>query len=277
MIFGCHVSIRNGYLGAAKYAQSIKAKAFQYFPKNPRSLIVKDFDKLDAGHCKELCREHNLLSIAHTPYPTSLTPADDKREAVIDSLINDLQIAEACGSVGVVVHYGSHTIGQDPLSGYRVMIEMLDEVLKDWDGSSLLLLENNAGKPGSMGTTLEELVSVRSLSNYSEKIGFCLDTCHAYASGLWNGDNWHEVVETGEKLDYFSHLKAIHFNNSIYPSGEGKDRHANIFKGGCISETSFQSLMDTEFLKQVPFILETPSEYGISHEEELQQLYDKWN
>ncbi|WP_411787729.1 hypothetical protein [Halobacillus rhizosphaerae] len=48
MKFGCHVSIKAGYLAAAKHAESIQASAFQYFPKNPRSLSLKNYDPEDA-------------------------------------------------------------------------------------------------------------------------------------------------------------------------------------------------------------------------------------
>ncbi|PLT35585.1 deoxyribonuclease IV [Bacillus sp. V5-8f] len=276
MKFGSHVSIREGYLGAAKRAASMNADAYQFFPKNPRSLTVKEFDKDDAEHCKEFCREHSLVSIAHTPYPTSLTPSEDKKEAVITSLINDLEIADACGALGVVVHFGNHISQSDPLASYQLMIEMLNAVLVDWDGNCKILLENNAGTPGTIGTTFEELAQVRSLCNEPEKIGFCLDTCHAFASGLWNGDNWEEVARKGVSLHYFEHLYAIHFNNCKYPTGEGIDRHANIFKGGYIKENQFAELLKSEFVKNIPFVLETPSKEGISHKEEIAQLQKTW-
>lgn len=41
MIYGCHVSIRNGYLEAAKRAVANNASAFQYFPKVEISLIIQ--------------------------------------------------------------------------------------------------------------------------------------------------------------------------------------------------------------------------------------------
>ncbi|MEQ6391387.1 hypothetical protein RZN22_19150 [Bacillaceae bacterium S4-13-58] len=52
-MFGCHISIREGYYGAAKKVHDIGASAFQYFPKNPWSLSIKDFDKADAKRAKE--------------------------------------------------------------------------------------------------------------------------------------------------------------------------------------------------------------------------------
>lgn len=276
MIFGCHVSIRNGYFGAAKRAADFGAAAYQYFPKNPRSLSVKDFDKGDATSCKEFCQDHNLISVAHTPYSTSLTPSEDKKEITIRSLLNDLEIADTCGSVGVVVHFGSQISKTDPLASYHLMLEMLNSVLSQWNGNCLLLIENNAGTKGALGTTFEELVQVRNLTEYPEKIGFCLDTCHMFASGLWNGENTEEFFAKGEELAYFEHLKVIHLNNSKYPTGSNRDRHANIFHNGLIKEKSLQEIVTSPVVKHIPFVLETPDDEGISHQEEINQLYQKW-
>lgn len=273
MRFGSHVSIRNGYFAAAKYMDSIGGKAFQYFPKNPRSLTVKEFNRQDAKLCHEFCVENNLVSIAHTPYPTSLTPSIDKKDLTIDSLLNDLEIADCCGSIGVVVHFGGQISKTDPLASYQLMIEMLNLILRKWDGQTLLLLENNAGKSGALGTTLEELVQVRNLTDYPEKIGFCLDTCHAYASGLWSGKNHKELWGKASELGYLDSLKAVHLNNSKYDLGSGKDRHANIFKNGYIEKECFKNLFQLPNLSDIPFVLETPSDEGFTHQEEISMLY----
>lgn len=277
MKFGSHVSIKKGYLSAAKEAYAMHASAFQYFPKNPRSLSRKDFSKEEAELCKVFCEENGLESVAHSPYPTNLTPkGEQKKQQVIDSLVNDLEIADACGTIGVVVHFGKKISNNDPLISYQVMIDMLDEVLSKWEGKAKILLENNAGKPGTIGTTLEELVQVRNLCEEAEKIGFCLDTCHAFASGLWNGKNWGDVRKKGLALGYFDHLKVIHFNNSKYETGLGKDRHANIFDHGYITAESFDELFDTPELAAIPFILETPKE-EVSHREEIKQVQKRWS
>jgi deoxyribonuclease-4 len=270
MRFGSHVSIRNGYFGAAQTALKIGAKAFQYFPKNPRSLKIKSYDQIDAKKCARFCREHDLKSIAHSPYPTKLSPKDKaSQKDIVQSILNDLDIVEDCGSTGLVVHFG--TSKGDPLEGYKRMISLLNEVLGNWNGNSLLLIENNAGKGGSMGTTIEELVKVRQLTEHPEKIGFCLDTCHAYASGLWNGDNWDEIELKGKELGFFEHLKAIHLNNSVYPSGSMRDRHANIHNG-CIEVSQMKTLIKSALIKELPMILETPSSEKYAHKDEIAYL-----
>ncbi|WP_331280343.1 TIM barrel protein [Bacillus sp. UNC438CL73TsuS30] len=120
------------------------------------------------------------------------------------------------------------------------------------------------------------MVQVRNLCEYPEKIGFGLDTCHAFASGLWNGENAEDLFAKGQELGYWEELKIIHLNNSKYPTGSKKDRHANIFGPGYINEEQFENFIPSRLLKEIPFILETPDDEGISHKEEIEMLKQKW-
>ncbi|MBP1933607.1 deoxyribonuclease IV [Ammoniphilus resinae] len=274
MKLGSHISTRNGYSGAVQQAIRMGAQAFQYFPKNPRSLQLKKFDEKDAAHCAALSRQHGIISIAHTAYLINLSVEEQEmRQTIRTSLKNDLEITEACGSLGLVVHFGKYK-GKDPLLGYKLMIEMLNEVLDDWMGQALILIENNAGQGVKMGTTLEELVQIRQLTDVKEKIGFCLDTCHAFASGLWDGTNWRDVAEKGRELGYFEHLKAIHLNDSAYKTSSFRDRHANIGKG-YIGEEPFKELLGSEEIAGLPAVLETPESTGYRHQDEMKYIRER--
>lgn len=115
---GAHLSIKKGYAGAAREAMKYGMGAFQYFPKNPRGLSIKAFDYQDTELCRQLCQAHHIVSVAHTPYPSNL--AVDQRNdpdlynRVVSSLRNDMEIAEACGSIGIVVHFGTNK-SENPL------------------------------------------------------------------------------------------------------------------------------------------------------------------
>jgi deoxyribonuclease-4 len=271
MYFGTHVSIRGGFLQAATTAHYIGAGSFQYFPKNPRSLQLKTFDRDDAAACARYSREHHLLSIAHAPYPTNLAIEDqEKRELVLRSILNDLEIVEACGSLGLVVHFGVYK-GKNPLHGYQNIIQLLNEIIDKWRGNALLLIENQAGEGTTMGTTFEELVQIRSMTERPEQIGFCLDTCHAFASGLWNGDNWQKVEKTGKALGYFDHLRAVHLNDSVYPGGSRRDRHASVGQGQ-IGEENIRDFLTSEFVRDIPLVLETPAVPGFDHPAQIRYL-----
>lgn len=274
MLLGSHISIRKGYKEAAKTAAAIGARCFQYFPKNPRGLSVKAYNRQDAELCAEYCKQHKLVSVAHSPYPSNLAAGDSNlQDAVIASLKNDLQIAESCGSVGVVVHFGKSK-EQDPLVGYRHIIETINRVLDGWQGTARLLIENQAGEGTAMGTTFEELVQIRQLAERPEQIGFCFDTCHAFASGLWRGSDWKAVEEKGQALGYFDHLLAVHLNDSVYPAGGRKDRHAT-FGHGKIGENHLLDFMTSSSVSALPFILETASGPDRTHRAEIDYIYNR--
>ncbi|GAA0349973.1 deoxyribonuclease IV [Bacillus horti] len=271
MKLGCHVSIKEGFLAAAKRALSFGAKSFQYFPKNPRSLSVKNINDSDALACAHFCKQHNLVSFAHTPYPTKLCPTTNtSRELIQSSLLNDLEIAEHCGSVGVIVHFGQSK-ERDRLAGYKQMINLLNEVLEQWKGEALLLIENNAGQGSRMGITLEEMVQIRTLTSYPEKIGFCLDTCHAFASGLWNGQTKEPLITDAKKLNYLENLKVIHLNDSVYPFRSYRDRHACLGDGK-IELNGFIDLLSCSELQNTPFVLETPYTSTYTYKDQIEYI-----
>ncbi|OKP77865.1 endonuclease IV [Paenibacillus sp. P3E] len=264
---GAHVSTRGGFGRAARFAWESGAACFQYFPKNPRSLRLKQLDLSDAESCASFCRDKGMVSIAHTPYPTNLAATAASRTIMVESLLNDLEIAEACGSLGIVVHFG-HFSGIEPLQGYQNIIQCINETLENWDGQAKLLIENQAGNHGKEGKTLEELVKIRELSRYPEKIGFCLDTCHAFAAGIWNPEHTEEFIQRGTVLGYWEHLVAVHLNDSMYAFGLQRDRHANVGMG-CIGDDGLRSLMIAEPFRRVAIALETGKGPDGTHRQEI--------
>jgi deoxyribonuclease-4 len=259
------------------------AKSFQYFPKNPRSLAIKELDAAAAADCFHFCREKGMPSIAHSPYPVNIALGDTRGSELyhttVASLKNDLAIAEACGSVGIVVHFG-HLKSSDPLQGYKNIIQCLNETLAGWQGKTKILLENQAGQPGSMGITLEELVYVRNLADEPQKIAFCLDTCHAYASGTWDPGQTDQWLERGCELGYWKELAAVHLNDSKYPLGSGKDRHARVGEG-CIGTEALIGLISLPEFAGKPVVLETEPGSDGTHRDEIEYLFrsmkDKMN
>ncbi|WP_433939346.1 deoxyribonuclease IV [Paenibacillus lautus] len=271
---GSHVSTRGGFLAAAQHAAGIGSLAYQYFPKNPRSLHLKTPDVRNAAACAQFCQEQGLVSIAHTPYPTNmavgLTRGEEFYRLTVDSLKNDLMIAEVCGSLGIVVHFG-HLKSQDVLEGYQNIIRCMNDVLASWAGRAKLLIENQAGDHGAMGMTLEECVKVRQLADYPEKIGFCLDTCHLFAAGGWDISNTDELLARGKSLAYWESAVAVHLNDSKYGAGSRKDRHARIGQG-MIGTEALKRLVLSPELAGKAFVLESEKGADGTHREDIAKV-----
>jgi deoxyribonuclease-4 len=271
---GSHVSTRYGYRKAAETALAIGGNAFQYFPKNPRTLAPKTFNADDARKCAAWCRDNDVVSIAHGPYPVNPAAEGESAQRMALCTLNDLEIAEACCSIGVVVHFGNYK-GKDSLQGYRNVIQWVNSVTSIWHGKARILLENQAGDHGPMGTTPEELMQIRSLIQLPDKVGFCLDTCHLFASGEWKQGEWQSFAERARRIGYLENVLAVHLNDSRYPSGARKDRHARVAEGW-IGKDGFCEFLSTPELQGVPLVLETPTGEDGTHREQLKHVQQLW-
>lgn len=272
MKIGCHISVSKGFEKAAKRAKELGAESFQVFTKNPRGLRPKKINHKDAERGRLFCEENGIVLVAHTPYITNLsTPKPDLQSVTIRSIKEDLQIAEAYGAIGAVVHCGKH-VGEGEEYGRRRMVETLNFILEDYEGSTLLLLENTAGQGSELGLTIQELMEIRNATDYPEKIGFCFDTCHAFAAGIWNKETFPDLVQVMKDTGYLEHLVAIHFNDSKAPFNSRKDRHEKIGQGEIGAEALTLFLKAEEF-SHLPIILETPVDDESEYQEEINYLH----
>lgn len=272
MKLGCHVSVGKGFLKASEQAKALGAVSFQVFTKNPRGLKPKKLDEKDAAAGVQFCEEHQLEVICHTPYITNLsTPKADLQEVTIRSIVEDLNIAEAFGSKGAVVHCGKH-VGEGEVYGKQRMIETLDMILEQYNGPTKLLLENTAGQGSEIGLEIETLVEIKNATKYPEKIGFCFDTCHAFAAGQWDESTFDKLVDTMEQTGYLESLVCIHYNDSKAPFGSRKDRHEKIGKGE-IGEKALLLFLEEKRFAHLPIILETPVEDEQEYAEEMTYLH----
>lgn len=272
MKIGCHISVAKGLEKAAIRAKELGAESFQVFTKNPRGLKPKKINHKDAERGRLFCEKNEIVLVAHTPYITNLsTPKPDLHSVTIRSIKEDLQIAEAYGAVGAVVHCGKH-VGEGEEYGRRRMVETLNLILEDYEGPTRLLLENTAGQGSELGLTIQELMEIRNATAFPEKIGFCFDTCHAFAAGIWNLNTFTDLVQAMKETGYLEHLVAIHFNDSKAPFGSRKDRHEKIGQGEIGAEALSLFLKAEEFA-HLPFILETPVDDESEYQEEIAYLH----
>jgi deoxyribonuclease IV len=151
-------------------------------------------------------------------------------------------------------------------------VETLNQILVDYEGSTKLLLENTAGQGTELGLTIEELVEIRQATDDPEKIGFCFDTCHGFAAGIWQMETFPSLLQTMTECEYLHHLVVIHFNDSKVPYQSRKDRHEKIGKGK-IGAEALALFLRVPLLAGMPVILETPVEDESEYAEEIKLLH----
>ena len=76
-----------------------------------------------------------------------------------------------------------------------------------------------------------------------------------------------EILSEFDKKIGIDRLKIIHLNDSKNPIGSKKDRHEKIGKG-YIGIDVFHKILTNKYLRNLPFILETPNDL-IGYAEEI--------
>ena len=279
-LFGAHVSTAGGVGQAFARGAAIGAAAFQIFVKSPAQWRGPELtDALAAAFGAERQARGIERVVAHAGYLINLAAPDSATLlASRAALADEMRRAAKLGLDALILHPGAHR-GEGSLSGIARAAESLAEVLADpTTRGPRLLLENTAGHGSLLGGTWEELALLRTASGAPERIGVCLDTCHAFAAG-------HPIDEDAGYTAFFADLDArfersalgcVHVNDSMLPRGARRDRHANLGKG-CMGKEFFVRLARDPRFAGVPLIVETPSPKDLSgHRKDVNLLRRAW-
>lgn len=270
MLIGAHISISKGYERAVKEALSIGANTLQFFTRNPRGSAAKALDPVDINKMKQLSKENNFGPlVAHAPYTLNLASSkQDAREFAMRVLGEDLNRMAAVGASHIVLHPGSH-VGTGLETGIQKIASALKDVVTGKEGV-MVLLETMAGSGTEVGYTFEQLYKIMDLTGNPDAFGVCFDTCHTLGAGYDVIDSLDEVLLEFDKILGLLKLKAVHLNDSKFPLGSRKDRHANLGEGE-LGEETIKNIITHHKLKDKPFLLETPG--GIeNYKKEIRML-----
>jgi len=122
-----------------------------------------------------------------------------------------------------------------------------------------ILLETTAGQGTNLGYRFEQLAWLIENTPEGERLGVCLDTCHAFAAGyeLRTPEGYEATLEEFDRIIGLSRLLAVHLNDSKNGLGSRVDRHEHIGKGVLGLET-FRMVVNDPRLAALPGLLETP-------------------
>ena len=261
---GAHVSIAGGVDNAVERQLDIEGNCGQIFTTSPQVWQQPDIEDEEAETFREGTAE-NLDGpwVIHSSYLVNLaTPKDDLREKSIDSMQAELDAAAELDIEYVNTHLGAHT-GAGVEDGLDNAAHVIDEL--DVPEDVTILIESDAGSGTKLGGEFEELAAV--LDRADEHLEVCLDTAHAWAAGydLSSPEAVEETVAEFDDVVGLERLSCIHLNDSKHGVGTNKDEHAHVGEGE-IGVDGMTAVINHEDLRDLPFVLETPTEDGKSFE-----------
>lgn len=262
LLFGAHMSTAGGFEKAIERGQSIHCTAIQIFTKSNRQWACKPITPQEAELFRATVHASSIdykNIIVHAAYLINIgSPDADSQKKSIASLIIELERCEALGIPYLVLHPGSHT-GSGIEACLERIAKNLDVVFETFKGNTMVLLENMAGQGSVACATFEQLASTREKSHYKNKIGFCFDTCHAFAAGydMRTQTTYDQLWQEYDSIIGLKNLKAMHINDSKKELASKIDRHEEIGDGKLGLEP-FKLLFNDPRFFDIPKILETP-------------------
>ncbi len=264
---GAHLPLGHGMVKAVDRAHEIGANALQVFSDNPTAWRRRFEPPSELPAFRQRLVEFDIEPIAiHASYLINLAgPEEDFFSRSVTLLASELRAARGFGARFVNVHIGSHR-GAGLSAGIQRLADGLVAVLGEVDdgpGAAMVVLEDSAGSGFGIGTDLDELEAIADAAAARglavDRVGFCLDTAHAWAAGIDIGepDAIDAFLDAFDRRIGLDRLVMVHLNNSKSELGSRLDRHEHL-GAGRIGARGLGHVIRHPDLAHVVYYLETP-------------------
>jgi deoxyribonuclease-4 len=254
------VSVAGGLHRAFERAAELGCEAIQIFVKNANRWQQRPLraDEIDAFR---QARAQSAVGpvLAHASYLINVASPDAAlRRRSASALGDELDRCALLGVDGLVLHPGAH-MGDGPERAIRRAGDTLARVLERHGDGVELLIENTAGQGTLLGASPDELEGLLAAVDGGERVGLCLDSCHAFAAGwpIHRQRGWRSLRRRLGSGPLRAALRALHLNDSKTPFDSRRDRHANIGQGE-IGSRGFGRIVRDPCLADLPMVVETP-------------------
>lgn len=260
---GAHVSAAGGVENAPGRANEIGAKAFALFTKNQRQWEAKPLSEENIEGFQQQVEEFGFSLdhiMPHDSYLINLGhPEQAQLEKSRNAFLDELQRCEQLGIRLLNFHPGSHLEKISKEECIKRNAESVNWALERTEGVTAVF-ENTAGQGTNMGFRFEQLAAMIDGVDDKERVGVCIDTCHAYAAGydLSTREGFEQTFAEFDEIVGLEYLKAMHLNDSKRELGSRVDRHESLGDGE-IGIDAFRFIMEDDRFDDIPLILETPN------------------
>ena len=258
---GAHVSASGGVSNAPFIAAKIGADAFAMFVKNQRRWDAPPLSAEEIAAFKDALRQSGIRAehvLVHDSYLINLGhPREAEREKSLNAFVDEIRRCEALGLRLLNFHPGSHLNEISAQVCLDNIAESLNFAIANTSGVKLVL-ENTAGQGSNLGYDFAQLAYVIGKISNKDRIGVCIDTCHAFAAGydLRSPQAYERTMSEFDRAIGYKFLSGMHLNDTKNELGVRKDRHESLGRG-FLGLAAFENIMNDPNIDEIPLILET--------------------
>ncbi len=258
------MSASGGVENAPENAHLIGATAFALFTKNQRQWIAPPLTEKSITVFKERCAAYGYSAAQILPHDSYLinlgSPDDEGLRKSRESFIDEMRRCSQLGLDRLNFHPGSHLKKMSEEDCLKRIAESINMALQQTSGVTAVI-ENTAGQGTNLGYRFEHLRFIIDLVDDKSRVGVCIDTQHAFASGydMRTAEKFDAVIKELDSVVGLGYLRGMHLNDSMKELASRVDRH-EVLGEGLIGYDLFRFIMQDSRLDGIPLILETPDE-----------------
>lgn len=170
----------------------------------------------------------------------------------------ELELAKRLAFTHMVIHPGSATGCTNKQEGIEYLARALNKILATEDEITLVL-ENTAHANKTVGGDVQDFAVLLQLLDKPEKVGFCIDSAHAFSYGydISTASGVTAFLDEVDSAVGAKRVVALHLNDSAEGLGSRIDKH-EIPGEGKIGKECLQLFMNDHRFLHASVILEMP-------------------
>jgi deoxyribonuclease-4 len=243
---GAHVPMADPLAEAA--ARS--ADLVQFFLGDPQGWKDPEIGYAAGGPALRAAAEAQGIDLyVHAPYRINVASTNNRIRIPSRQLLQKYVSAAAdIGAKGLIVH-GGHTGSGAGDSDVSVGFDNWRKTFERLEQHCPVLIENTAGGDNAMARRLDAIARLWEAID-GHDVGFCLDTCHAWAGG----EDLATVVDRVKAIT--GRIDLVHCNDSKDEFDSARDRHDNLGAG----KIPVDELVAVVEAAGAPVVVETPGD-----------------
>lgn len=291
LYYGCHNTIKYGIKNAIKMIEEISLFAtVQIFLKSPMRVTYDNTNKakfVEENVPVYLDKQNPPYLVVHGQYIINFikinnfavkSVVDDLE--ILNELVNENYLLNFKRGTGVIIHMGKNTEKLSDAQCIKNFGENVMNVFKKLDNKSIklkngvkLILETSTRtsngndifydikKLGELNDYLRELLP----NKYYKHIGYCIDTCHVYASNydISSKKGVNDFIELWKECIGLDKITLIHLNDSKKGVGCCRDLHEELGMGEIYKykKDGLKEILLFAKNKNIPLVSETAGDF----------------
>jgi len=287
LTIGWHTSISPSIIRGIEYNKNTHSRndskykvSAQIFLKSPMKVSSCKFSQKDFDITRQFVEEHDIYLVVHGQYIINFIKKDIEwaiKSVVDDIIILDKMIPEEKKEqTGVIIHMGKN-VNKESVdvcieNFYKNVKHVLDKTIEC--KTKLILETSTKTKNGNdifhdikiFGQLGEYLKNKLSPDEYN-RIGYCIDTAHIFASGydIITTESFENFMSLWDTHIGINKLTLFHLNDSKVGLGCCRDLHEQIGSGLIYKESKegLKTLINFAKNNMIPIIIESGGDQDI--------------